>query len=153
MKVVRTSEMEWSEAVKRGDFAQRRKGLGGEKLSCGLWELPPGKRSFPLHVHHVSEEALFVVSGRGKVRTPEGLTEIGPGDYVSFPPGGPAHQLVNDGTEPLVYVGMAATAGVDVVEYPDSDKVASSVGTGQSRKRFVFRRGAQVDYWDGEPGV
>jgi uncharacterized cupin superfamily protein len=153
MKVVRTSEMEWSEAVKRGDFSQRRKGLGGEKLSCGLWELPPGKRSFPLHVHHVTEEALFVVSGRGKVRTPEGLTEIGPGDYVSFPPGGPAHQLVNDGTEPLVYVGMAATAGVDVVEYPDSDKVASSVGTGQARKRFVFRRGAQVDYWDGEPGA
>jgi len=153
MKVVRTSEMPWTEAMKRGDFQQRRKGLGGEKLSCGLWELPPGKRSFPLHVHHVAEEALFVVSGRGKVRTPDGLTDIGPGDYVSFPAGGPAHQLVNDGAEPLVYVGMAATAGADVVEYPDSNKVASSVGAGPDRKRFVFRRDAQVDYWDGEPGA
>lgn len=153
MKVVRTGEIPWTEAVKRGDFQQRRKGLGGEKLSCGLWELPPGKRSFPLHVHHVTEEALFVVSGRGKVRTPEGLTDIGPGDYVSFPAGGPAHQLVNDGAEPLVYVGMAATSGVDVVEYPDSNKVASSVGAGTDRKRFVFRRDAQVDYWDGEPGA
>jgi uncharacterized cupin superfamily protein len=129
------------------------RGWGGEKLSCGLWELPPGKRSFPLHVHHVTEEALFVLSGRGKVRTPEGLTDIGPGDYVSFPAGGPAHQLVNDGSEPLVYVGMAATSGVDVVEYPDSNKVASSVGLGADRKRFVFRRDAQVDYWDGEPGA
>jgi len=153
MKVVRTSEMAWTDAVNRGDFRQRRKGLGGERLSCGLWELPPGKRSFPLHVHHVTEEALFVVSGRGKVRTPDGLTEIGPGDYVSFPPGGPAHQLVNDGAEPLVYVGMAATAGADVVEYPDSSKVASSVGAGADRKRFVFRQDAQVDYWDGEPGA
>lgn len=153
MKVVRTSEMPWTDAMNRGDFRQRRKGLGGERLSCGLWELPPGKRSFPLHVHHVTEEALFVVSGSGKVRTPDGLTEIGPGDYVSFPPGGPAHQLVNDGAEPLVYVGMAATAGVDVVEYPDSNKVASSVGAGADRKRFVFRRDAQIDYWDGEPGA
>jgi uncharacterized cupin superfamily protein len=153
MKVVRTSEMPWTEAMKRGDFAQRRKGLGGEKLSCGLWELAPGKRSFPLHVHHVTEEALFVLSGRGKVRTPEGLTEIGPGDYVSFPPGGPAHQLVNDGVEPLVYLGMAATAGVDVVEYPDSNKVASAVGSWPNAKRFVFRRDAQVDYFDGEPGA
>ncbi len=151
MKVVRTSEMPWASALDRGEFRQRRKALGGDKLTCGLWELPPGKRSFPLHVHHVTEEALFVVSGRGKVRTPDGLTDIGPGDYVSFPAGGPAHQLVNDGTEPLVYVGMAAVAGVDVVEYPESNKVAAALGTFPGGKRFLFRKDAQVDYFDGEP--
>ncbi|HEY7726072.1 MAG TPA: cupin domain-containing protein [Anaeromyxobacteraceae bacterium] len=153
MKVVRTSEIPWGQGIDRGPFQQRRKGLGGARLSCGLWELPPGKRSFPLHVHHVAEEALFVVSGRGKVRTPEGTTEIGPGDYVSFPAGGPAHQLLNDGAEPLVYVGMAATQGVDVVEYPDSGKVAASVGARPEGKRFIFRKDAQVDYFDGEPGT
>jgi uncharacterized cupin superfamily protein len=52
-----------------------------------------------------------------------------------------------------VYLGIAAGAGVDVVEYPDSDKVAASVGAGAGRKRFIFRRGAQVDYFDGEPGA
>lgn len=153
MQVVRTSEMPWSDAMSRGPFGQRRKGLGGEKLSCGLWELPPGKRSFPMHAHFVTEEALFVVSGRAKVRTPEGLTDIGPGDYVSFPAGGPAHQLVNDGSEPLVYVAMAAVSGVDVVEYPDSNKVAASVGARPTGKRFIFRKDSQVDYFDGEPGV
>jgi len=153
MKVVRTSEMPWADATSRGDFRQRRKGLGGQRLSCGLWELPPGKRSFPLHVHHVTEEALFVVSGRGKVRTPEGLAEIGPGDFVSFPAGGPAHQLLNDGAEPLVYLGMAAVSGADVVEYPESGKVACAVGTWPDVKRFVFRKDAQVDYFDGEPGA
>ena len=151
MKVVRTSEIPWTDAMNRGKFAQRRKALGGEKLPCGLWELAPGKRSFPLHAHLVTEEALFVVSGRGKVRTPDGLTEIGPGDYVSFPPGGPAHQLVNDGTEPLVYLGMSAVQGVDVVQYPDSGKVASAVGAFPKAKRFVFREKDQVDYFDGEP--
>ncbi len=151
MKVVRTSEMPWANALDRGEFRQRRKALGGDKLTCGLWELPSGKRSFPLHVHHVTEEALFVVSGRGKVRTPEGLTDIGPGDYVSFPAGGPAHQLVNDGAEPLVYVGMAAVAGVDVVEYPESNKVGAALGTFAGGKRFLFRKDTQVEYFDGEP--
>ncbi len=153
MKVVRTSEMPWADSLNRGEFRQRRKALGGEKLTCGLWELPPGKRSFPLHVHHVSEEALFVISGHAKVRTPEGLTEIGPGDYVSFPAGGPAHQLVNDGTEPLVYVGMAATVGVDVVEYPDSNKVAAAVGAPPTGKRFIFKKDTQVEYFAGEPSA
>jgi uncharacterized cupin superfamily protein len=151
MKVVRSSSVPWTEAVNHGPFLQRRKGLGGERLSAGLWELPPGKRSFPLHAHLVTDEALFVLSGTGKVRTPEGLTEIGPGDFVHFPPGGPAHQLVNDGAEPLVYLGLGAGIGADVVEYPDSDKVASSVVAGAARTRFVFKRGSQVDYWDGEP--
>lgn len=151
LNVVRTADVPWAEAVNKGQFQQRRKHLGGERLSAGLWELPPGRRSFPLHLHHVTEEALYVLSGRGQVRTPEGLTPIGPGDFVSFPPGGPAHQLVNDGAEPLVYLGLGAGVGADLVEYPDSDKVAASVGPRGAGKRFVFRRAAQADYWDGEP--
>ena len=35
----------------------------------------------------------------------------GPWKIVApFPPGGPAHQLVNDGAEPLVYLGLAVAA-------------------------------------------
>ena len=134
----------------KGNFGQRRKALGGEKLSCGLWELSPGKKSFPLHAHHITEEAMFVISGSAKVRTPEGMTPISAGDYVSFPPGGLAHQLINDGTEPMVYVAMSATHGVDIVEYPDSDKVAASVGVAPNNKRFMFKKGSQVEYFEGE---
>jgi uncharacterized cupin superfamily protein len=152
MIVVRTSDLPWVDALARGPFAQRRKGLGGgTRLSCSLWELAPGKRSFPLHVHLVTEEAMFVLSGRGQVRTTEGLTAIGPGDFVAFPTGGPAHQLVNDGTEPLVYVAMSAVSGVDVVQYPDSKKLAAAVGPYPNLRRWIFREGDQVDYFDGEP--
>lgn len=150
MKIVRTRDTEWGPGIERGRFGQRRKALGGEKLTCGLWELQPGKRSFPLHAHHVAEEALFVLSGHAKVRTPDGETEIGPGDYVSFPAGGKAHQLVNDGTEPLVYLGMAAVGSVDIVEYPDSGKLACRIGDFASGQRFVFRRNQQADYFEGE---
>lgn len=148
MKIVRTSAMEWTQAMDHGRFSQRRKALGGDKMPCGLWELPPGKRSFPLHKHHVTEEALFVLSGRAKVRTPDGETEIGPGDYVSFPAGGVAHQLVNDGAEPLVYLGLAAVSGADIVEYPESGKLGCRTGEGQ---RFMFRQKDAVgDYFEGE---
>ncbi len=153
MKLVRTQDVPWADALQRGQFSQRRKPLGGEKLQCGLWELAPGKRSFPLHAHQITEEALFVLSGKAKVRTPDGLTEIGPGDFVSFPAAGPAHQLVNDGTEPLVYVGMSAVSGADVVEYPESNKIAAAWGTWPKPTRFIFRKDAQVDYLDGEPGA
>lgn len=151
MKIVRTNELPWAEGINRGAFVQRRKHLGGEALGCGLWELPPGKKSFPFHEHHVTEEAMYVLSGTAKVRTPEGLTPIGPGDFVSFLPGTGAHQVINDGAEPLVYLGLSAPKGADVVEYPDAGKVNSSVGTGPDRKRFIFKLADARDYFDGEP--
>ncbi len=153
MKITRSNDVAWAPALDHGKFSNRRKGLSPPeaKLSAGMWELPPGKRSFPLHKHFVTEEALYVISGHAKVRTPDGETAIGPGDYVSFVAGGPAHQLVNDGTEPLVYVGLGVnTVGVDIVEYPDSGKIASSIGTGPDRKRFIFRAKDQADYFEGE---
>ena len=154
MRVTRGGEVEFKTSMERGKFAGRRKGLSpdGAKISCGLWELPPGKRSFPFHKHYVTEEAMYVLSGTAKVRTPDGETAIGPGDWVTFPPGGPAHQLINDGSQVLVYLGLSNNpVGVDVVEYPDSGKVASSMTpAGGERKRFIFKANSQVDYFDGE---
>ena len=150
MNVVRTSQMPWAEALTRGQYANRRKHLGGEKLACGLWELPPGKKSFPMHAHNITEEAMFVISGQAKVRTPEGLTEIGPGDFVSFPARGLAHQLINDGAEPLVYVAIGANfVGADIVDYPETGKVACSVGPFPTGRRMVFKD--QTDYFAGDP--
>lgn len=150
MKIIKSNDLPWVDSLSKGAFAQRRKALGGQNLGCGLWELPPGKKSFPFHMHHVTEEALFVISGTAKVRTPEGLATIGPGDYVSFPPGDCAHQLINDGSEPMVYLGLSVSKGVDVVEYPDSNKVAAAVGAPPDGKRFMFNKDTGVGYFDGE---
>lgn len=152
MKVVRTNDVPWVEALTRGNYANRRKELGGSpRLSCGLWELAPGKKSFPFHAHAVTDEALFVISGQAKVRTPEGLTPIGPGDFVSFPAGGVAHQLVNDGAEPLVYVGISANAAdADVVSYPDTGKIASRVGKPPDGMRVIFNQKDAADYFEGD---
>jgi len=150
MKIVRTREMEWGEAMNKGAFSQRRKQLGGQAIASGLYELPPGKKSFPFHMHHVTEEAMFVISGSAKVRTAEGLTPIGPGDYLSFLPASGAHQLVNDGNESLVYLAVSAPKGVDIVEYPDANKVNSSTGVWPDVKRFIFNKNDAREYFDGE---
>jgi uncharacterized cupin superfamily protein len=152
MKIVKSKDVAWADAMQKGNFGQRRKELGKTgALSCGLWELPPGKKSFPFHQHFVTEEALYVVSGSGKVRTPEGLTDVGAGDWVGFPPGTGAHQLVNDGTEPLVYLAMGVNvSGADIVEYPDSGKVATRVQVGDDAQRFIFKKEPQAGYFDGE---
>jgi uncharacterized cupin superfamily protein len=148
MKIVKSNEVAWADSLKRGKYGQRRKELGSTgKMSAGLWELQPGKKSFPFHMHHVTEEALFVVSGSAKVRTPDGLTPISAGDWVMFPPGDCAHQLVNDGSEPCVYVALSAGLGVDIVEFPDSGKISSSIQATPERKRFIFKKEAQVDYF------
>ena len=131
MNVVRSSQIPWADALTRGNYANRRKQLGGEKITCGLWELAPGKKSFPLHAHNVTEEAMFVISGKAKVRTPEGLTEIGPGDFVSFPAIG------------------ANFVGADIVDFPETGKVACSVGPVPTGRRMVFKE--QTDYFTGDP--
>ena len=150
MKIVRSNDLPWGDGINKGAFVQRRKALGGQALSAGLWELAPGKKSFPFHMHHVTEEAMFVVSGTAKVRTPEGETPIGPGDYLSFLACAGAHQLINDGVEPLVYLGMSASKGADIVEYPDSNKVLSVVGIGPEAKRFMYNKDHTAAYFDGE---
>jgi uncharacterized cupin superfamily protein len=150
MKMLRSNETPWVEMMDHGPYQGRRKALGGERIACGLWQLPPGKRSFPFHRHHGTEEALFVLEGRAKVRTPESETAIGAGDFVSFPAGGPAHQLINDGAAPLVYLAMSNSVGVDVVDYPDSGKIACAFGTWPNLKKWIFREKDQTGYWDDE---
>jgi uncharacterized cupin superfamily protein len=152
MKIVHTKDLEWAPSMQKGKYGQRRKELGSTGvMSAGLWELAPGKKSFPFHMHHVTEEALFVVSGTAKVRSDDGLTPIGPGDWVAFPPGQGAHQLVNDGSEPLIYVALGANpGGVDIVEYPDSGKLAARTGGPPNGKRFIYEKDKQLDYFHGE---
>jgi uncharacterized cupin superfamily protein len=150
MNIIKSNEGSWVQAMDKGPFSLKKRGLVAGKLGISQWELAPGKKSFPFHKHHVTEEALYVLSGKAKVRGADGETEIGPGDFVSFPPGGSPHQLINHTTEPFVFLGVSSGVGVDIVEYPDSGKIAAAVGAPGAGKRFVFEEKSQVDYFKGE---
>ncbi len=127
---------------------------GGQMLGANLTEVPPGGISFPFHYHCATEEALYVLRGTGTARIGDARVKVREGDWISFPVGAEhAHQMINDGTEPLVYLCVSASAQkVDVVGYPDSNKVAASAGTFEKpTHRWISRQGESLDYWDGEP--
>jgi len=80
------------------------------------------------------------------------------GDVAVCPAGGPetAHQLIATGDEPLRYLAISSMREPDVLEYPDSGKVAifsgSAPGGDKSDRRLelTVRKEAAVGYWEGE---
>ncbi|MEW6399201.1 MAG: cupin domain-containing protein [Bacillota bacterium] len=75
------------------------KNAGARHLSLGLNETAVGSR-IPEHVHPEQEEAMFIVSGRGKFRISGSEYDVGPQTALFAPPGVP-HELVNTGDEPI----------------------------------------------------
>ena len=133
--------------------------VGAKQLGYSLAIVPPGKRAYPFHCHHVNEEMFLVLEGRGVVRIGETEYPIRKGDVIASPAGGrdTAHQIVNTSEEELRYLMVSTMLPTDVIEYPDSDKVAVYVGSapgGEASQRSFHFRGhlgkRERDYWEDE---
>ncbi len=125
--------------------------LGMERLGCNIFVVPPGKRAFPFHNHHATEELFVIMEGAGLFRHGNDSVPVGPGDMLACPAGGPdsAHQIVNNGTQPLRYLAISSQPELDVIEYPDSGKTRVIVG-GTGFDLLVARDAATPGYWDRE---
>jgi len=156
---VNAADLEWT-TLERGDTEFRRKQLGeaadGDRIGCSLYELPPGKRSWPYHYHTQNEEALYVLAGEGALRIDDERTSLAAGDYVALPADETgAHRVVNDGEEPLRYLAVSTMDDPEVTVYPDSEKLGVFVGSppggrdGRSLHGY-YPTDAAVDYWEGE---
>lgn len=157
---VNERDLDWDEETHGETFANRKKSIGraagGERLGCGLYEIPPGRRSMPYHYHTANEEAIYVLDGTGEIRTPTGDVSVTAGDYVTFPVGEDgAHQVHNPTGEPLRYLCMSTMQEPDVSVYPDSGNVLIMAGaaSGGPPEAVTLRKhldgDAEVDYWDG----
>jgi uncharacterized cupin superfamily protein len=113
-------------------------------FDLALMRIPKGKSLCPYHSHSCESELYLVVSGRGKIRDKDGLTEVGPGDAFFFGPG-EAHQLSNAGDEDFVYYVIADNPRGDSCFYPDSGKFAVWKETEE-----VIVKGKEADYFEGE---
>lgn len=159
-RIVNERDVEWDEESHGDSFLTRRKRLGtaagGEELGCSLYELPAGKRPFPYHYHTANEEAIYVLSGEGTLRTPEGHSTVEPGDYVALPAGEEhARQLINDGDEPLRYLCLSTMRAPEITVYPDSGKIGAFAGRApgpdvERELQAYLPLEAATDYWDGE---
>ena len=126
---------------------------GAEKLGATLYEVDPGGRVSPLHIHHANEEMLFVISGRPTLRTPDGERELEPGEVVAFLSGRRgAHQVVNRDSDPARVLIVSTMVYPEVVEHPDSEKVVAMTGRADETAAMVvaFRRGDAVPVTEGE---
>ena len=73
-----------------------------ERVSVGVSVFPPDSRPTG-HVHDTQEETVYVVSGRGRLVTPEATADLEPGVAV-FIPTGTFHATESDGPDPLELV-------------------------------------------------
>ncbi len=141
--------------AKMGFIAPR---IGAMKLGYNITAVPPGKRAFPLHNHHVNEEMVFVLQGSGEVQIGENSYPICAGDVIALPAGGKeaAHQIINTSADELRYLAVSTKLSPEIVDYPHSGKfgVLAEFATGADGKpqRFVFvgRESESLNYWEGE---
>jgi uncharacterized cupin superfamily protein len=126
--------------------------LGAKDLGYSYDVIPPGKRGCPFHSHRAEEEMFFIVRGEGTLRYGQETRRVRAGDFICCPTGGPdtAHQIVNDSAAELHYISVSTMMPAEVCEYPDSGKVGSFGGHGDSRLRHMTEMSASVDYWKGE---
>lgn len=154
---VNEADLDWN-AYDHDEATFRRKELsnavGCEQLGCSLYEIPPGDRSWPYHYHTANEEAIFVLSGSGLLRTPDGKKPLSAGDFASFPAdesGG--HRVINDSENPLRYLAMSTMNEPDVTIYPDKEMFGVFAGSppgGRDERPFqgFFPVDAETGYWE-----
>jgi uncharacterized cupin superfamily protein len=85
----------------------------------------------PYNVHRHDEEWMLVLAGRGVAAIGDAEHEIGPGDFLGFPPG-VAHEARSAGGEDLVYLqgGDAwSRSSVEIVDFPRLGLRKTFVGT------------------------
>ena len=132
--------------------------VGARQLGAGYHVVPPGKRAWPFHNHHINEEIFIILAGEGVIRLGERELPIRAGDVIGAPPGGreAAHQIINTSAHELRYLCVSTMTKSEIVEYPDSNKLAAYVGKApggdDDALSFYFRGrlGAPAEYWDGE---
>jgi uncharacterized cupin superfamily protein len=153
MKVVNVYADEWEATEDRKGFGFRDAWigarLGAELIGGSVYEVDPGKKLWPYHVHHANEEWLIVLRGRPTLRTPEGEQELVEGDVACFlrGPSG-AHQVINRTDAPVRVFMLSTMLMPEIVEYLDTGKVGSRDAKGE--RLFLTQPGPPADYWDGE---
>jgi len=118
---------------------------GLRRVAVLVARLPAGRESFVQHVHLRDEEWLYVLSGRGLAEVGDGIHDLGPGDFLGFPAGGPPHTTRASPGEDLVCLmgGDAwSRATIDIVDFPRLGLRRTFVGT---RSALTFPLAAALE--------
>lgn len=120
-----------------GSQLSRMAGLKRTGVSIG--RIKPGKESFAYHLHHNEEEWVYILSGRGVAHIDGEDYALEPGDFVGFPTPSKAHQMINRGSEDLVYLMGGENLESEVADFPALDR--RMVRTGDKIKVYRLSEG------------
>jgi uncharacterized cupin superfamily protein len=154
-ELINVFDDDWHEGYPPADgYLANWKRVRAGMLAVGVFELLPRQTQCPYHFHHGNDELLIVLRGTPTLRTPDGERDLQPGDAVPFPAGKDgAHQLYNGTDTPARYLIAARHVTPEVVEYPDSGKLAA-MSYGESQRGGPLatwhRFDDAVDFFDGE---
>jgi len=119
---------------------------GSQELGASVYEIDPGGRVSPYHLHHGNEELLVVLSGTPELRTPSGVRTLQPGAVVAFPAGPDgAHAVRNASGRPARVLLVSTMRFPEVAEHLDTGATLAVMGAGEGR---VFPSGTDVPVWD-----
>jgi uncharacterized cupin superfamily protein len=129
--------------------------LGLRNLGVTLHVVPAGKIAWPYHRHHGVDEMFLILEGEGELRLGDKRLPLRTGDCIGAPAGGEAHQIINSSTGVLRYLAFANHMQADVIEYPDSGKIAVAAARGFDYTPGTIleiqgRLTSVPDYWEGE---
>ncbi len=122
-------EPDWQFESDRAPFLGRAARVGAQagaqRLGATVYEVAPGGRVSPLHVHHANEELVVVLAGRPTLRGAQGASrELTPGEVVACPAGrAGAHRVENATSEPARVLIVSTMVFPEVAEHLDSEKV------------------------------
>ena len=87
-------------------------------MGVHLVRVEPGQETTAYHTHACSDEFLYILAGQGTAEIDGHTFPVGPGDFMGFPQGGPAHTMHNTGAQDLVYLVGGTRPVTDIVTYP-----------------------------------
>ncbi len=92
--------------------------VGLQKMGVHQISVPAGHYSTEYHVHHYEEECIYILSGSGVATLGNEQQRVNAGDFIGCPINGKAHDMFNDGVEPLVCLVIGQRLDQDVTDYP-----------------------------------
>lgn len=96
--------------------------VGMKNIGVHLVSVAPGYYSTEYHAHHYEEECVYVLAGGGLATIGDEQQRVGTGDFLGFPINGMAHDLFNDGDEPLICLVIGQRLQHDISDYPRKGK-------------------------------
>lgn len=101
---------------------------GLTNMGLHVVRIEPGRETTEFHYHDQDEEFVYIIAGQGKSELGEEVFDVGPGDVLLFPKGGPAHVMRNEGEDDLVYLMGGTRSPIDVCTYPRLQRRQYNVG-------------------------